>query len=71
MLDHMAEVDDLRFARIRHSATPPISIQMTLSTADGSAPCHQPLTMKPAAPPTFIAWYAADWPVSRPIASSK
>jgi len=37
------------------SATVPIIIQMTLSTAEGSAPCHQPLTMKPAAPATFIA----------------
>jgi hypothetical protein len=40
---------------IRHNAMPPISIQMTLSTADGNAPCHQPLTMKPAAPATFMA----------------
>jgi hypothetical protein len=27
-----------------------------LSDADGMAPCHQPLTMKPAAPTTFIPW---------------
>lgn len=49
--DQVAEVDDLR---IRHRATNPIIIQITLSTAEGSAPCHQLLTMKPAAPTTFM-----------------
>ncbi len=41
---------------MRQSAKPPISIHITLSDADGMAPCHQPLTMKPAAPTTFIPW---------------
>jgi hypothetical protein len=38
------------------SATAPISAHTTLSEADGTARCHQPLTTKPAAPMTFIAW---------------
>ena len=53
MLDHMAEVDQpLRL--IRHRAATPISNQITFSEAEGKAPCHQPLTMKPAAPTIFI-----------------
>lgn len=56
---------------MRASAIAPISIQMTFKVADGSAPCHQPLTMKPAAPTTFIAWYEADWPLTRPIERSR
>ena len=43
ILDHMAEVDDPLFFKIRHDATAPISSQSTLSAADGNAPCHQPL----------------------------
>src|SRR3546814_3581112 len=52
-LDHMAEVDEPLFL-IRHKATAPISIQITFSDAEGKAPCHKPLTMKPAAPATYI-----------------
>src|SRR5215218_9135070 len=50
MLDHMAEVDDPLFFKIRHDAKAPINSHNTLSAADGMAPCHQPLTTKPAAP---------------------
>src|SRR4051794_11663251 len=55
MLDHMAEVDDPLFFKIRHEANTPIPSHRMLSTADGRARCHQPLTTKPAAPRTFIA----------------
>jgi hypothetical protein len=41
---------------IRHDAIAPMSSHNMLSTAEGSAPCHQPLMMKPAAPNTFISW---------------
>jgi hypothetical protein len=67
----MAETGEPFRFRIRHSATAPISIQITLSTAEGSAPWYQPLTMKPAAPTTFIAWYSADRPLTLPIDSNK
>jgi hypothetical protein len=56
---------------IRHSAIAPIIIQITFNAAEGIAPCHQPLTMKPAAPATFMAWYSGDWPFTRPIDSSR
>ena len=54
MLDHMAEVDDPRFFKIRQDANTPIMNHKTLSAADGSAPCHQPLITKPDAPTTFM-----------------
>src|SRR6185369_6983112 len=54
MLDHMAEVDDPLFFSIRHDATAPMSSHSTFNAADGSAPCHQPLTTNPAAPTTFM-----------------
>lgn len=54
--DHVAEVDDPLRIHIRHKAQAPISSQITFNVADGKAPCHQPLTMKPAAPATFIPW---------------
>ena len=57
--------------RIRHKAIAPINIQITLRTAEGSAPWYQPLTMKPAAPTTFIAWYIADRPLTLPIDSNR
>jgi hypothetical protein len=41
---------------IRHDAIAPISSHKTLSAADGKAPCHQPLMVKPAAPTTFMPW---------------
>ncbi len=53
--DHVTEAGEPFRFRIRHKATAPISIQITLRTAEGSAPWYQPLTMKPAAPTTFIA----------------
>ena len=56
---------------IRHSATAPISSQITLSTAEGIAPCHQPLITKPIAPTMFMPWYSVDWPVTLPIDSSR
>src|SRR5206468_11467833 len=56
MFDHMAEVDDPLAFKIRHDAIAPISSQMTLSAAEGTARCHQPLIAKPAAPNTFMAW---------------
>jgi hypothetical protein len=67
----VAEVDEALRWWIRHRARTPIIIQITFNEAEGSAPCHQPLTMKPAAPTTFIAWYVTDWPVSRPIEMSR
>src|SRR5690242_11627647 len=60
MFDHMAEVDDPFLFHSRHNATAAISIQTTLSEADGSARCAQPLTTKPAAPNKFIHWNASD-----------
>src|SRR3954471_4033957 len=56
MLDHMAEVDDPLFFKICHDAIAPISSHSTLSAAEGKAPCHQPLMIKPAAPTTFMPW---------------
>ena len=67
MLDHMAEVDDPLFLKIRQDAMTPMSSQTMFNAADGSARCHQPLIAKPAAPKTFIAWYASDLPVSFPV----
>ena len=46
--------DSARRLHIRHKAHAPISSQITLRLAEGKAPCHQPLTAKPAAPATFI-----------------
>ena len=51
---HMAEVVEFLRSHIRHEAQAPISSQTTFNVADGSAPCHQPLTAKPAAPTTFM-----------------
>jgi hypothetical protein len=48
-----------------------MSIQTMLRAAEGTAPCHQPLTMKPAAPATFIPWYKAERPVSFPSESRR
>lgn len=52
----VGSIDALLRARIRQSAKAPIRPQTTLSEAEGSAPCHQPLTTKPAAPNTFMPW---------------
>ena len=67
----MAEVGELFRFTIRHKAIAPISIQIMLRTAEGRAPWYQPLTMKPAAPTTFIAWYRADRPLTLPIESNR
>ncbi len=67
----MAEDDEPFRFRIRHNAIAPINIQITLSTAEGIAPWYQPLTMKPAAPATFIAWYITDRPSTLPIDSNR
>ena len=56
MLDHMAEVDDPFLFHIRHDAMAAMSSQTTFSVVEGNAPCHQPLTMNPAAPNRFIHW---------------
>ena len=48
-----------------------ISAHRMLSDIDGSAPCHQPFTTKPAAPKRFIHWNAGDCPVSRPVVTSR
>src|SRR5690242_18872742 len=53
MLDHMAEVDDPLFRKIRHEANTPMMSHSTLSDALGNARCHQPLITNPAAPNTF------------------
>ena len=67
----MAEVDERFLFHIPHNATAAIAIQTTFSEADGSAPCHQPLSVKPAAPRKFIHWKASDWPVTRPEVTSR
>src|SRR3546814_11356705 len=50
-LDHMAEVDEPLFL-IRHQSTAPISIPITFSEPEGTAPSHPPLQMNPAPPDT-------------------
>jgi hypothetical protein len=52
--DDVAQVDEPRRCVIFHKATNPIPIQMMLSAVEGSAPCHHPLMVKPAAPTTFM-----------------
>ena len=54
MLDHMAEVDDPFFFKIRHEANTPISSQTMLRAVDGKARCHHPLMANPAAPTMFM-----------------
>jgi len=44
---------------------------MTFKEAEGSAPCHQPLTANPAAPIRFIHWKTSDRPVSLPMVTSR
>ena len=64
MLYRVAEVDELLLFHIVHNVPAANSSQTTLSVADGRAPCHQPLTAKPAAPMRFIHWKSGERPVS-------
>jgi len=67
MLYGVAEVDEPLLFHNVHNVPAANSAQTRLSVADGSAPCHQPLITKPAAPTRFIHWKAGERPVSLPI----